>query len=70
MGMMIRRNIKKRGVKSPLSSVEKTVSYKKTEINRMPIAELKEVAVKNNIEVAEGTTGTELKKAIIDKLNL
>ena len=36
----------------------------------MPIAELKEVAVKNNIEVAEGTTGTELKKAIIDKLNL
>ena len=70
MGMMIRRNIKKRGVKSPLSSVEKSVSYKKTEINRMPIAELKEVAVKNNIEVAEGTTGTELKKAIIDKLNL
>lgn len=70
MGMMIRRNIKKRGAKTPLSSVEKTVNYKKTEINRMPIAELKEVAVKNNIEVAEGTTGTELKKAIIDKLNL
>ena len=70
MGMMTRRNIKKRGAKTPLSSVEKTVSYKKTEINRMPIAELKEVAFKNNIEVAEGTTGTELKKAIIDKLNL
>lgn len=70
MGMMIRRNIKKRGVKSPLSSVEKSVSYKKTEINRMPIAELKEVAAKNNIEVEEGVTGTELKKAIIDKLNL
>ena len=48
MGMMIRRNIKKRGAKTPLSSVEKTVSYKKTEINRMPIAELKEVAVKNS----------------------
>ena len=70
MGMMIRRNLKKRGAKTPLSSVEKAVSYKKTEINRMPIAELKEVAVKNNIEVAEGTTGTELKKAKIDKLNL
>jgi hypothetical protein len=70
MGMMIRRNLKKRGVSTPLSSVEKTVNYKKTEINRMPIAELKEVAVKNNIKVAEGTTGTELKKAIIDKLNL
>ena len=36
----------------------------------MPIAELKEVAAKNNIEVEEGVTGTELKKAIIDKLNL
>ena len=70
MGMMIRRNLKKRGAKTPLSSVEKSVSYKKTEINRMPIAELKEVAAKNNIEVEEGTTGTELKKAIIDKLNL
>ena len=57
--------------KKPLiEKIEEKQKYKKTDINRMPIAELKEVAVKNNIEVEEGTTGTELKKAIIDKLNL
>ena len=42
----------------------------KTEINRMPISELKELALANGIENTEDMTGTELKKVLISKLDL
>ena len=42
----------------------------KTEINRMPIAELKDLALKNGIENAEDMTGAELKKVLISRFEL
>lgn len=44
--------------------------YTKTEINRMPIAELKELAIANGIKVNEDTTGNQLKKLLIEKFEL
>jgi hypothetical protein len=44
--------------------------YTKTEINRMPITDLKELASKNGIENAEELTGAELKKILIEKFEL
>ena len=46
------------------------VKYTKTEINRMPTAELKEVAKLNGVEDADDMTGGELKKVLIDKFGL
>lgn len=46
------------------------VIYTKTEINRMPTAELKEVAKTNGIENVEEMTGAELKKVLIEKFGL
>lgn len=45
-------------------------SYTKTDINRMPIAELQDLALKMGIADANETNGTELKKIIAEKLNL
>jgi hypothetical protein len=45
-------------------------SLTKTEINRMPIAELKDLALKNGIENAEDMTGAELKKVLISRFEL
>jgi hypothetical protein len=42
----------------------------KTEINRMPIAELKDLALKNGIKNAEDMTGAELKKVLISRFEL
>ena len=42
----------------------------KTEINRMPISELKELALANGMKNAEDITGAELKKALISRFNL
>lgn len=51
--------------------VEKTeAEYTKTEINRMPIVELKELAIANGIKVDEDTTGSQLKKLLIEKFEL
>ena len=44
--------------------------YTKTEINRMPIAELKEVAKSNGIEDAENMTGADLKTELIKHFEL
>ena len=44
--------------------------YTKTEINRMPITDLKELASKSGIENAEELTGAELKKILIEKFEL
>lgn len=52
---------------------EKTVKenqFTKTEINRMPLAELKEVASLNGVDGWDEMTGAELKKTLIEKFNL
>lgn len=45
-------------------------SYTKTEINRMPTAELKSLALENGIDGANDMTGADLKKVLIEKFNL
>ena len=72
MGMMTRRNVKRRVVKktTPAISFEKeeiNKQYTKTEINRMSTAELKQLAVEQGIENADDMTGGELKKVLIKK---
>lgn len=42
----------------------------KTDINKMSVADLKELATKNDIENAEGMTGAELKEALIARFEL
>lgn len=51
---------------------EKTseINYTKTDINRMPLAELKDVANSNGIVGADEMTGAELKKALIEHFEL
>lgn len=44
--------------------------YTKTDINRMPLAELKDVANSNGIVGADEMTGAELKKALIEHFEL
>lgn len=45
-------------------------AYSKSEINRMPVAELKVLAEKENIADFEEKTGAELKKLLIQKYGL
>lgn len=49
---------------------EEQKTYTKTEINRMPASELKALAVEEGIKDAEGKSGTELKKLLIEKMGL
>ena len=44
--------------------------YTKTDINRMSTKELRELASKHNIDNADKTTGSDLKKILIEKLGL
>lgn len=46
------------------------LSYTKTDINRMPVAELRELASENGIDGVEDMSGAELKKEIISVLGL
>lgn len=46
------------------------VSYTKTDINRMSIAELKAFAKEQGIDAAEKMTGADLKKILIERLGL
>lgn len=45
-------------------------NYTKTDINRMSTAELKELAMSKGIDGADYMTGSELKKLLIELLNL
>lgn len=54
----------------PFSDVETEEKYTKTEINRMSTAELKELATSKGIDSADEMTGGELKKLLIELLNL
>ena len=51
----------------PEKITEESVNYSKTQINRMPNAELEKLCKKFGIEVG---TGTEMKRALIAKLGL
>ena len=53
--------------KEPLKSTETTLT--KTEINRMPLAELKELAKSEGLK-ADDMKGSEIKMALIEKYNL
>ena len=46
------------------------VSYSKTEINRMPVSELRELAEKEDISGFDSKPGSELKKLLIRKYGL
>lgn len=46
------------------------VSYTKTDINRMSTSELRDFAKSNGVANAEDITGAELKKILIEMLNL
>lgn len=49
---------------------EHAPAYKKNDINRMAVAELKELAAKENIENVESLSGADLKKLLIEKFGL
>lgn len=44
--------------------------YTRTDINRMPVDELRKLAVETGISGAESMTGADIKKALIDALGL
>ena len=50
--------------------VDNTPEYSRSDISRMAVADLKELAPKLGIEVTEETTGAKLKEQIIEKLAL
>lgn len=54
----------------PVPQSEEAPKYKKTDIMRMSVAELKTLALTLSIEDAEGLTGETLKESIIAKLGL
>ena len=52
------------------SDIQDEKNYSKTDINRMPLAELKKLAETNLIDGFEKMTGSELKKKLIQIYNL
>ena len=54
------------------NSTEKLVhnEHTKTEINRMSTAELQTLALENGVEGADGMTGSDLKKVLIEHFGL
>lgn len=52
------------------SEKEEKKTYKKSDIFRMPVAELQELAKAEGIENAEEKTGAELKNLLVKHLNL
>lgn len=51
-------------------SEKKEVQYTKTDINRMPVAELREMAMRTGVEGADNWSGSELKEYLITILGL
>lgn len=51
--------------KTPLIKEEKESRLTKTEINRMPVAELRKMATNTGVEGADAMTGAELKEYLI-----
>lgn len=55
---------------SSSSATPSDKSYTKTEINRMPTADLQSLATEQGIENADEISGAELKKLLIEKFGL
>jgi hypothetical protein len=81
MGMMTRRNVKARAIVKVAPTLHSKeveevkaevvdIQCTKTEINRMPIAELKKVAGKIGVDNFDTMTGAELKKVLIKELGV
>lgn len=60
--------VKQEVVSTP--KVEDTPKYTKTEINRMPLDELKALATEKDVNGANDMTGGELKKLLIEMFDL
>lgn len=58
------------GVLPSAEDVETKRKYTKTEVNRMPVSDLKNIASTMNIESFESMSGAELKKILIKALGL
>lgn len=54
----------------PLIRKEKENKLTKTDINRMPVDELRKMAMNTGVDGAESMTGSELKKYLIDIFGL
>ena len=54
----------------PLIQKEKENKLTKTDINRMPVDELRKMAMNTGVDGAESMTGSELKKYLIDIFGL
>lgn len=52
-----------------LETGEKT-NYTKTDIHRMPVEELRELATEQGIDGAENLNGSDIKKLLIEKMGL
>lgn len=74
--MIAKHNVKingvwyKTGSKIPDSSPAENTEYTKTDINRMSTAELQTLAAEMGIENAYERTGGDLKKVLIERLEL
>ena len=73
--MLLRRHKKdavavKAAVTIPNEDKKDNVEYFRSDISRMAVADLKELAPKLGIEVTEESTGAKLKEQIIEKLAL
>ena len=53
-----------------MNAPETDVTYTKTEINRMPVAQLREMAMRTGVEGADTWSGAELKEYLIAILGL
>lgn len=63
--------VKQEVVSTPkVEEIEYTPKYTKTEINRMPLEELKALATEKGIDGANDMTGGELKKLLIEMFDL
>lgn len=49
---------------------EKTTNYTKTDIHRMPVEELRKLAEEQGIEDSEYLNGSDIKKLLIEKMEL
>ena len=65
---IIKNKVEEKVVETP--KAEDTPKYTKTEINRMPLDELKALASRSGVEGANDMTGGDLKKLLIEMFNL
>lgn len=80
MGMMMHRNKKRKRAEEDTAlsfnssdakeEYKETPKFTKTDINRMPVDELRKMAMNTGVEGAESMTGSELKKYLIDIFGL